>query len=512
MAAQRAIVIGAGVAGLVTAGLLAARGLDVTVLERAAGPGGKMREVAVAGQRLDAGPTVFTMRWVLDEVFQELGTSLAAHLVLKPAETLARHAWDGGGRLDLFADIDRAADAIGDFAGAAEARGYRAFCARAQHIYQTLEQPFIRSERPTPVSLVRGAGIGGLGDMWRISPFSTLWRALGEHFHDPRLQQLFGRYATYCGSSPFDAPATLMLVAHVEQQGVWLVEGGMHRIAVALAGLAEAHGARLRYGADVREITTESGRVSGVVLASGERIAGDVVVANADPSALAGGLFGPGVRKAVDAVPVRERSLSALTWAMVARPSGFPLVRHNVFFSAGYAQEFTDIAAGRLPGAPTVYVCAQDRGDSDGAAPAGDERLFLIVNAPANGDRRHFSTSEIAACARQTFALLERCGLTLATQAETITTPAGFEALFPATGGALYGRAQQGSMAAFRRAGARTKLPGLFLAGGATHPGPGVPMAAMSGRLAASSVLASISAASRPRSRPAATPGGMSMR
>lgn len=258
MRTHRVAIIGAGIAGLVAALELAVRGLDVIVLERAAAPGGKLREVAIGGARLDAGPTVFTMRWVFDEIFAAAGAALGEHLSLKPVDVLARHAWSPDERLDLYADVDRSVDAIGALAGKAEAQRYRQFSQRARRIYETLERPFLRSSRPTPLSLVRGAGFRGVGDLWRIEPFATLWGALGEFFHDPRLRQLFGRYATYCGSSPFLAPATLMLVAHVERDGVWLVEGGMHRIAQAVADLAQARGARIRYGADVAEVLVDS--------------------------------------------------------------------------------------------------------------------------------------------------------------------------------------------------------------------------------------------------------------
>ena len=501
----RVIVVGAGIGGLAAALDLSARGFEVLVLERAAAPGGKMREVAVGGEggpRLDAGPTVFTMRWVFEELFAAAGASFPDHLNLRPAPILARHAWDGGGRLDLFADVARSADAIGAFAGASEARGFRAFCDRARRVYRALEGPFIRAARPTPLSLAASAGPFGLAGLMGASPFTTLWRALGDHFRDPRLRQLFGRYSTYCGSSPFLAPATLMLVAHVEQEGVWLVEGGMHRLARAVEALARARGATFRYDAEVAEIRVEGGRAAGVTLAGGERLEADAVLLNADAAAIAAGLFGTAARGAVPPTERRDRSLSALTWAMLAEAEGFPLLRHTVFFSDDYPAEFEDLfGRHRLPAAPTAYVCAQDRGAADrgSAAPAGEERLLVLVNAPPTGDTNPPSQAEIERCETATFRLLERCGLALRRRTSVTTGPAEWEKLFPATGGALYGRASHGWAASFARPGARTTLPGLYLAGGSAHPGAGVPMAALSGRLAASSI-----AADRPR---AATTG-----
>ena len=510
MRTDRIVVIGAGIGGLAAATLLAARGASVTVLERMSAPGGKMRQVQVGASVLDAGPTVFTMRWVFDAIFAAAGTSLDAHVQLRPAATLARHAWSATERLDLFADIDQSADAIGIFAGAAEARGYKAFCDQARRIYRTLEQPFIRGPLPTPLSLVRAAGLRGLPGLLQISPFESMWRALGEHFQDARLRQLFGRYATYCGSSPFLAPATLMLVAHVEQDGVWLVEGGMHRVATALAGVAGGHGATFRYGSDVVAITIEQGRTTGVRLGDGEWVAADAVVVNADVAALAEGRFGSAAAAAVPPIPASGRSLSALTWAIAAPTSGFPLQRHNVFFSRGYAVEFDDLFKRKiLPTAPTVYVCAQDR-DEQGDGPVGAERLLCLVNAPATGDTRPLTPTEIAQCTDRSFSLLAQCGLVVDPQQAVVTTPTAFEALFPATGGALYGQAVHGSMASFRRPGARSKIPGLYLAGGSTHPGAGVPMAALSGQMAAANLLADF--ASTGRSRTTATRGGMSMR
>ena len=508
-ASSRVTVIGAGIGGLVAALDLAVSGHAVTVLERQSAPGGKMRRVQAGPASIDAGPTVFTMRWVFEEIFASAGTALTDHVTLHPAGILARHAWGPGETLDLHADLDRSAEAIGVFAGAAEAQAFRGFTARAQQIYDTLERPFLRGPLPTPLSLVRDAGVK---KMLAISPFDTMMTALATHFADPRLRQLFGRYATYCGSSPYLAPATLMLVAHVERDGVWLVQGGMHELARALAALAAERGVVFRYDAHVQRIDATDGRASGAILAGGERVPADAVVLNADAAALAAGCFGADASRAVPAVSPASRSLSALTWAMHARTSGFPLTRHNVFFSSDYPEEFRSIFGDRrLPHEPTIYVCAQDRAD-DAAPPDGPERLLILVNAPPDGDTERLSTEEIDRCAETTFAFLARCGLHVhRTDAPCVTTgPKQFDALFPATGGALYGRAVHGPMATFRRPGSRTKLPGLYLAGGSTHPGAGVPMAALSGRLAASCLIAD--GASTSRWRRAATSGGTSTR
>jgi 1-hydroxycarotenoid 3,4-desaturase len=506
------VVVGAGIGGLGCAIDLAAAGFAVTVIERAERSGGKMREVDVGASRVDAGPTVLTMRWVFDALFESAGSALESQVGLSSLDVLARHAWSDRERLDLYADVERSADAIGDVAGAREAAGYRAFSAESRRIYETLKDTFLGAQTTGPVGLAGRIGPGKIGSLLALRPFETLWQALGDHFHDPRLRQLFGRYATYCGSSPFAAPATLMLIAHVEQAGVWCVEGGMQRLAEALERLAISLGVTFRHGADVRRIEVDGGRASGVTLAGGERIAADWVVVNAGAAALRSGVLGDAARTAPTGDAAAPRSLSAVTWALRTRATGFPLVRHNVFFSGDYAAEFADIFGhDRPPRAPTIYVCAQDR-DDGGQDIAGDERLLVLMNAPAAGDRHAMDEEELAECETRVFGYLERCGLTLDRSQGTsaITTPVRFEAMFPGTGGALYGAATHGWAAAFDRPGARTTIPGLYLAGGGAHPGAGVPMAALSGRLAAQRLMTD--RASTRRFLAGATFGGTSTR
>lgn len=485
------IIVGAGVGGLSAAVDLAARGVPVIVVEKEAAVGGKMRQLSPGGRPIDAGPTVFTLRAVFDELFDHAGTSTDAELKLTKLEVLARHAWDGdAARLDLFADRARSADAIGTFAGKAEAEGFLRLAAEAERMFTTLHASFMRAQRPSPIGLAMNVGLGNVGALLATKPFSTLWSVLGSHLGDPRLRQLFGRYATYCGSNPFAAPATLMLIAHAELMGVWALDGGMHALAVTLADVARRKGAVVRTGAGVAEVLTSRGRASGVRLATGEVIEGSAIVWNGDVSALAAGLAGPGVTGAAPITLPARRSLSAVTWCIDAATSGFPLTRHNVFFSRDYPAEFEDIfSARRPPRDPTVYVCAQDRGD-DGLND-GPDRLLCLVNAPADGDGTPLSAAVIRDTTTRAFALMERCGLVIDRAAGdgVMTAPEGFNRLFPASGGALYGPATHGAFATFQRAGARSRLPGLYLAGGTVHPSAGVPMAAISGRLAAAALM-----------------------
>ncbi len=506
----RAVVVGSGVGGLAAAVGLAREGFAVTVLEKEAAPGGKMRRVRAGGTFLDAGPTVLTMPWVFRGMFEASGVDFDHAVPTEPLTVLARHRWaeDGSG-LDLFADSARSEEAIGDFAGAAEARAFRAFKADAKRLYDLLEGPFILSDRRSVPDMIGALGFGGLQELVKLGRAESLWKALSRRFADPRLRQLFARYATYTGSSPFLAPATLMLIAEVEMQGVRTVTGGMHALALAMADLARRHGADIRFGAAVEELIVRGGRCIGVKTAAGEEIAADAVVFNGDANAVASGLLGRDAARAVDPTAAADRSLSALVLCMTARTSGMPLVHHNVFFDADYRSEFDDVfKRRRMPRNGAVYVCAQDRADDD--APRDVERLLCLVNAPPEGNSGPFPPNEVRSCEDRLLTLLARCGLTLEPTDVHRTTPEGFHRLFPATGGALYGPSSHGWTASIGRAPARSRLPGLYFAGGSVHPGAGVPMATLSGLRAASTVRADL--ASTLRSPRAAISGGMSTR
>ncbi|SMC53217.1 1-hydroxycarotenoid 3,4-desaturase CrtD [Rhizobium sp. RU36D] len=507
-------IIGAGMGGLSAAITLAAAGFGVTVIEAAQEPGGKLRQVSSGGRLLDAGPTVLTMKWVFDDLLSRCGTSLADEIGLDKCDVIGRHYWQGGQQLDLFADVAESRRAVADFAGAREAAGFQRFAEDSARVYQLLERSFIDASRPNPISLSARIGLHRPNALLALKPFSALWPTLESYFSDRRLIQLFGRYATYCGSSPYLAPATLMLVAHVEQAGVWTVKGGMHALARRMADIARDFGVEFHFDEKVASIDKDgSGKaVRGVTTDRERHIPAQNVIYNGDVAALSH-LLG-------DAPSPRggqQRSLSALVACGVASPTGVPLSHHTVFFSENYGEEFDAVFGRSLPpDDPTVYVCAQDRpAQRDGSSAVGSgaaERIYCLMNMPANGDSHGYSKSEVDRCLSSMERRLRRNGLRLDLDRQTtaITTPDRFAKLYPGTGGALYGMASHGWMASFSRPAARGPLGGLYLAGGSVHPGPGVPMAALSGKIAAERLMADM--ALHGRSRRGAITGGMRMR
>ncbi len=508
--AQNVIVVGAGIGGLVGALELAHAGIPVTVIDSASGPGGKMRTIASPAGPVDAGPTVFTLRKVFDRLFDDVGEALDAHLTLSPLSVLARHHWRDAPTLDLYADRARSRDAVAQFAGPRAATEFDAFCDDAATLYSAFEDPVMFAPDPTPASVATALAPRAREVLRVMAPFTSLSAKLSRTFSDPRLAQLFARYATYVGGSPYRSPALLSLIWHTEASGVHVIDGGMGELAKCLESLCQQRGVSFRYDQPVTSILTGDRGVEGVLLETGERLPARSVLFNGDPNALATGLLGDGASTAAPARPAYRRSLSAWVWTFAATAPRCELPHHNVFFSDDYRTEFEDLfTIRRCPEDPTLYLCAQDR-NAEGQAPGGPERFQIIMNAPADGDTAIHTDQEIRQCETMVFSRLEQAGLKLerAEQENTLTTPWDFAKLFPGTSGAIYGSNPHSMMETFRKPRARTQIPGLYLAGGATHPGPGVPMAATSGRLAAAAMLQDRALTSR--SIRTGTLGGMS--
>ncbi|MEM9425268.1 MAG: 1-hydroxycarotenoid 3,4-desaturase CrtD [Pseudomonadota bacterium] len=484
----QALVIGAGIGGLATALRLQASGHHVTLFDAHAWPGGKMRTVPSEAGPVDAGPTVLTMRHVFDDLFASTGARLEDHATLIREDLLARHFWPDGTSLDLTSDHEQNARAITRFANATVAKEYLRFSDEAASLFDQFSAPMMLHPDPQLPQLAKAA-LAKPRHLPVLSPFATLRKHLQRRFADPRLVQLFGRYATYVGGSPLVAPAILSLVWQAEAAGVWRVDGGMHRLATALAERFQAIGGTLRLGTPVDEIVTANGRASGIRLPNGETLSAETIVFAGDPRALATGKLGADVKTVAAITRTAPRSFSARVWSFAAKAHApIDLAYHNVFFGASATDEFEAIEQGTMPLDPTVYICAEDRGS--GAVPEGPERFEIILNAAPLTEAAPPSDEE-ETCRQTTFQTLERFGIRFdpIPPISSLATPATYEALFPASAGALYGQSPHGMTASLKRPRARTAIPGLYLAGGGTHPGAGVPMAALSGKHAAEAIL-----------------------
>ena len=501
------IVVGSGIAGLATATRLAHEGFSVTVIEQHASPGGKIRTLSSQAGPIDAGPTVLTMRPVFEELFKSVGERLENHLTLIRQKMLARHWWPDGSTLDLYDDYEASQQAIYKFAGLTGFREFQKFSQRTRKLFETFDGPMMQSAKPTQWDMVKL--VTKQPSLLRdIAPMHSLAGKLSQCFSDPRLAQLFGRYATYVGGSPYASPALLSLIWQAEASGVWCIQGGMQVLARKLMELAQQRKAEFLFNTKVTRILLEDGEVAGVILENGEQRKADFVVFNGEPRALATGQMGDAFKKVATETIQDERSLSARVWSFDAKFEGPDLIHHNVFFAADPKSEFEDLKAGRMPLQPTIYVCAQDRGLNAGYPK--QERFEIILNAPPITNAIHIE-EEFEICRTLTIKTLQNFGLKFEPMPsiKSLTTPNDFAAMFPASEGSLYGQSPHGLTASLRRPSSRTVIPGLYLAGGGTHPGAGIPMATLSARHAAEAILKDQTSISP--FPPTATLGGMSM-
>lgn len=512
-APQRAVIIGAGTAGLACAVRLRAAGYAVTLLERHATVGGKIRTIASAAGPIDAGPTVLTMRHVFDDLFAQLGTRLEDHVTLVKQNELARHFWPDGSQLSLYADNEHTIGALRSFGGNDAVADFLKFTKRTRQLFAAFDAPMMQAPEPKLGTLAKHV-LRQPHLIPAMAPLSTLKSLLKRSFRDPRLRQLFGRYATYVGGSPTHAPAILSLIWQAEANGVWVVKGGMHQLTQALLQVLDANGVDTVTNAHVDQIEVEYGRATAIRLLDGTRLPCNVLVHAGDPRALATGALGPGTAHIAPQTASAKRSFSARVLSFAATPHGQDLAHHNVFFADDAIGEFRDLMAGRVPRNPSFYICALDRGqDRD---PPQLERFEIITNAPATGDDTHApgtegdTTEDLRPWLHQITHQMAQHGMTFnpTPDTTTITTPQAFGQMFPASLGALYGQTPHGLTAALQRPTARTQIPNLYLAGGGTHPGAGVPMATLSARHAVEAILSDQISTSR--SGQTATRGGMS--
>lgn len=481
------IIIGAGVGGLSAAIGLAARGVQVTVLEQNTQVGGKLNRWEQDSFIFDTGPHVLTMLWALEEVFAAGGKQLGDVLDLVRLDTVCRYHFENGATLDAPADPEDAARAIANFAPDDEA-GFRRFLAYARQVSEATTDPFLRQDFGAQVhGIPTLAQWSQLKDFLALKPWRTLRDVVHSHFTDPRLRQIFELYALYSGSHPARASGIFATVADVQwRQGTYYVRGGLYALAEALRDTALSLGVTIQTETHVAEILVKGGIARGVATQNGERLYADAIVCNADCLTALTTLIPPRARRAWTEQRVEkiEPSTSAFLLLLGIKGTYPQLAHHNSFLAEDGDAEFQAVFdAGRPAEDPTIGVACQSVTDP-AKAPPGCSNLFVMTNPPALNDRFDWHT-ETPRYRDLVLSRLERMGLTGLRGrilVEQVWTPLDLQNRYSAYRGAIYGLSSNGWRQGFLRPPqVSPDVRGLYFVGGSTHPGGGVPLCALSG-------------------------------
>ncbi|NPD27790.1 phytoene desaturase family protein [Corallococcus exiguus] len=472
MKASRVAVIGGGIGGLTAAGLLAKEGHAVTLFESGPTLGGKAQAVMVEGLTLDTGPTLLTLPALVRGTFEQLGALdlLPPFTELEPQCTY--HFTDGCG-FTAYKDLERMADSAAELRPV-ERKGVHSFYAEAAAIWRAAGEPYLEAPFEGMAGFMARVARRGIGAMLAGMKMDTLHALAAKHFQTHHLRQYVGRFATYAGGSPYASSAAFALIPHIEHAyGVHHVRGGIGALVEALGQAVRRLGVTVHLDTRARfERITEGYRVEPVAEVF------DSVVVNADPLA--------SLRR-------ESEPLSLSGFVLLLEVEGRTAVPHHaVMFGGDYRKEFDELFAGQLATDPTVYVCNPSATDSS-MAPPGRTGLFVMVNAPAmpleegRADQARRDWESGAERVReQMFEKLVRHYPALKGRVRVVGQRSPVDlAARGAPGGSIYGFLPHGRFGPFRRPRIRGGTPGLFFAGGGTHPGGGVPLVMLSGRFAA---------------------------
>ncbi len=482
MKQKHVIIVGSGIAGLAAAIRLVCKGFAVQVFEKNSYPGGKLTEFKQKGFRFDAGPSLFTLPQQVDELFKLAGENPRAHFNYQRLPITCHYFWNDGTFLpapgnesDFAAEVEKTLHV--------QAKRVKDYLAKSQFIYETTAPVFLHRSLHIARNFFNLETLKGIFRMPSLGIFSNLHRDNVKQLGDPKLVQLFDRYATYNGSDPYQAPGVLQSIPHLEfGQGAWFPDGGMHSITSSLVALAKRKGVQFVFEKEVDEIVVSQHQVSGIRCGS-ETYNSDLVVCNSDVV--------PAYRKLLASQQAPEKTLSqprsssALIFYWGIKQVFSQLNMHNIFFSNNYEEEFRLIFEGkRISSDPTIYVnLTSNYLPSD--APDGCQNWFVMINVPGNTGQ---NWNQLIAQARKD--ILIKLSRRLDThiesliQCESILDPRSIEQKTSSFQGSLYGSSSNNRYAAFlRQANRSSKISNLYFCGGSVHPGGGIPLCLQSARI-----------------------------
>ncbi len=483
----KAAVIGAGIAGIATAIRLANRGFTVDIFEANSYPGGKLSAFEQAGFRFDAGPSLFTMPQLVDELFQLSGLQPAEHFDYIRLPETCRYFYEDGTRLTAHSEPAKFAEAIEQATGE-PAQHVLDFLADSEMKYELTADVFLHSSLHKAATYLNAKALKGYLNFQKLDVFRTMNEANAARFQDPRVVQLFNRYATYNGSDPYQTPATMNIIPHLEYNiGAYFPTKGMVDITQSLVKLAESLGVKISYQAKVEEVVVKRRKAVGLKI-QGEVLPFDCIVSNMDLVNTYRKLLSQA--KQPEKMLNQPKSSSALIFYWGIKQQFPALGLHNIFFSRDYRQEFEALFTQKdISDDPTVYLNITSKHKPDDA-PEDCENWFVMINAPNNSGQ---DWDELIARTRTNIlAKLSRllnCDLASLIVCESILDPRTIESRTSSSQGALYGNSSNNRYAAFlRHANFSFSIKNMYFCGGSVHPGGGIPLCLLSAKITASLV------------------------
>ncbi len=483
------LVIGAGIGGIAAAARLARHGYAVTVLEKNPTPGGRVGQIIRDGHRFDTGPTLFLMPEIFEETYAALGEHLHHHLDLRRIDPTYRIHFADGEQLALTSDMNALRSQLEAIEPGSFGHLLRYLAEGNRHYRMSLENFIGRNFE----GLMQYFSLRNLPLLFRMKALVKHYDNISKYFRHPRLRAAFTFQNMYLGLSPYDAPATYSLLQYTELvDGIWLPKGGMYQVVKSLYSIAQALGVQFEFDAPVQQITIEGRRATGLRLADGRHLAGDIIVANADlPYTYQHLLDDPKEANHLDRL---KYTSSAIMFYWGVNQEVRQLGTHNIFLADDYRASFDRIFEDKaLPDDPSFYIHAPARTDPD-AAPQGQDTLAVLVPVGHLDRSLDQPWSGLIARARRTvFGRLAKLGvpdLESHLKFEISYTPVDWQRLYNLAKGAAFGLSHNFTQVGYLRPGNRhRKYKNLFFVGASTHPGTGVPIVLLSARLTTRRIL-----------------------
>ena len=479
---QQIAVIGSGVAGIASAIRLAAKGYEVSVFEKNAAPGGKLAQLKTGGFRFDKGPSLFTLPEMVEELFLLCNKNPEEYFSYHALDSSCKYFYEDDTIINAWRKTDAFANEIAQSCGVDPSR-VTGFLSKSKRLFEITGDVFLFNSIHKMSNFRLPAYRKALFHLHELDVFTTMHRKNQKWFKDPRVVQLFDRYATYNGSSPYKTPATLNVIPHLEHNvGAFFPNKGMYHIVEALYELAQEMGVRFFFNQPVERILIKGDKVSGVQIEN-EKIGFDHVVSNVDIVMLYKHLLPdlPFPKKQLSL----ERSSSAMIfyWGMDRQFDQLKL--HNILFSQDYKTEFDNLFGTKnITNDPTVYIFISSKVVPEDAPP-GQENWYVMINAPENVGQ---DWPELVKKTRQNIInkIKKITGIQVDNHiiTENVADPITIERETASYNGSLYGLSSNNKFAAFyRHPNFKKRIKNLYFTGGSVHPGGGIPLALASAQI-----------------------------